>query len=63
MGGGDQLFGIGALLILETGLERIWSIGEHAGVGRQMTVAGAPSAVPNRLRLADHVTSPLLLWR
>src|SRR5262249_8994708 len=32
-----------------------------AGVGGEMTVARAPGAAPNRRRLADHVTSPLLV--
>src|SRR5262249_38546635 len=61
VGRGDQLFRIGALLILETGFEGIRGVGEHAGIGGQMTVAGASGAAPNRSRLADHVTSPLPL--
>src|SRR5439155_26717953 len=62
MGRGDQLFRIGALLILEAGFERIRGVGEHAGIGRQMTVARPPGAAPNCFRLADHVMSPLLMW-
>src|SRR5258705_10250190 len=58
MGGSDQLFGIGALLVLETRSERIGSLSEHAGIGGKIAVAGATSAAPNRFRLADHVTSP-----
>src|SRR5438309_1507333 len=58
MGGSDQLFGIGALLVLETRPERIRSLSEHAGLGGKIAVAGATSAAPNRFRLADHVTSP-----
>src|SRR5690242_19680325 len=61
MGRGDQLFRIGALLILEPSFERIQGIGEHAGIGGQMTVARASGAKPDRFRLADHVTSPLVM--
>src|SRR5580700_9959412 len=55
---GDELFGVGALLIFEPGLERIRRLCEHAGIGGKIAAAGATRAAPDRLRLADHVTSP-----
>src|SRR6202035_5580735 len=58
MGCGDELFGIGTLLIFEPCLERIRRLREHAGIGGKIAAAGATGAVPNRLRFADHVTSP-----
>src|SRR5712671_58454 len=62
MGGSDQLFGVGALLVLEAGLERIGGFGEHAGIGGKIAAADAAGAAPNRLCLADHVKSPWVSW-
>src|SRR6266852_170532 len=62
MGGSDQLFGVGALLVLEAGLERIGGFGEHAGIGGKIAAAGAAGTAPNRLCLADHVKSPWVSW-
>src|SRR5215510_6607813 len=58
MGGGDQLFGIGALLVLKTGLERIGRTLEHPRVGRESAGTSAACAVPNRGRFADHRKPP-----
>src|ERR1700722_19669346 len=55
---GDELFGVGTLLIFEPCLERIRGLCEHAGIGGKIAAAGATGAVPNRLCFADHVTSP-----
>ena len=54
MGRSDQLFGISALFVLESGPERIRGLCEDAGIGGKIAVAGATSAAPNRFRLADH---------
>jgi hypothetical protein len=62
MGGSDQLFGVGTLLVLEAGLEGIRGFGEHAGIGGKIAAAGAAGAAPNRLCLADHVKSPWVSW-
>ena len=51
---GNQLLGIGALLVLKAGLEGIRRAGEHSGVGGKIAAAIAARAAPNRFRLADH---------
>src|SRR5580704_18378863 len=43
---GDELFGVGALLVLKACLERIRHLCEHAGIGGKIATAGATSAVP-----------------
>src|SRR5271166_4816061 len=58
MGGGDQLFGVGAPLVLEPGPERIRGLCEHAGIGGKIAAAVAARAAPNRFRLAYHGPSP-----
>src|SRR5258708_6826853 len=54
MRGGNKLFGVGAFLVLEAGLERIGGFGEHALIGGKVAAAGAARAAPNRLCFADH---------
>src|SRR4029077_3665409 len=54
MRGGDELLGIGALLVLEARFERVGGLVENAGVGRELAVSGAAGAAPNCFRLADH---------
>ena len=58
MGRRDQLLGIGALLVLEAGLERIGRLGEHAGFAGEMAGAVAAGALPDCFCLADHLNSP-----
>src|SRR5918992_5247165 len=60
MRGGDQLFRVGALLVLETGLERIGGVGEDAGIGAQPSLAVLAGAAPDGLCLAVHVRSSLM---
>src|SRR5262245_38089015 len=56
MGGSDQLFGIGAPLVLEARPERVRGLRQHAGIGGKMTAAGAAGPAPNCFRLADHLS-------
>src|SRR5580658_233401 len=60
MGSSDQLFGIGAFLVLETGPKGIRGLCQHAGLGRNCAAAVATGTAPNCFRLANHVTSPWL---
>src|SRR4051812_722672 len=61
MGGGDQFLGIGALLVLEAGLERIRRLGEYAGLTRYLAGAITTGALPDCCCLADHLDSPVRL--
>src|SRR5205823_12512674 len=58
MRGRDQLFGIGALLVLKTGPERIGGSCENARIGRKISLTVSASAPPDCFRFADHVTLP-----
>src|SRR5580704_3287561 len=51
---GDQLFGIGAFLVLKARFERIRRFREHSGIGGKIAATVAAHAAPNRCRLADH---------
>jgi hypothetical protein len=42
--GGDELFGVGALLVLEAGPEGIRGLCEHARIGGKIAAAGTTSA-------------------
>ena len=53
---GDELFGVGTLLVLEACLEGIRRLCEHTGIGGKIAAAGATGPAPNRFRLADHVS-------
>jgi len=59
MGGSDELFGIGAFLILEACSERVGRILEHAGIGRKIAVTGAAGAAPNGFRFCGSWKPPL----
>ena len=62
MGGGDQFFGIGALLVLEPRLERIRASKQNAGIGRVMPGAVLAGALPDCLCLAIMPSSPSSGW-
>src|SRR5437868_7863206 len=55
MGGGDQFLRVGALLVLEAGLERIGRGIEYTGIGCEVAGAVSAGAVPDSLCFADHL--------
>src|SRR6266853_1195310 len=51
---GDQLFGVGSLLVLESGPERVRRVCKHARVGRKVAVSGTTAAAPDSPCFANH---------